>query len=135
MNIDDAIAALEQLEHDVVVAQLAAQRALLAEALSIAHELSSGTWSSAALRAADHPYARRHGAPRLDPAIINKQTGTFDSYWRIMGSVLINDSPIAGFLQFGTSVMFARPIALEIIARLELVGQKVAERAVSSVIR
>lgn len=97
-----------------------------------AMEWSSGPFSLAQLAKMDHPYAKRHGTPRLEAGIINTQTGAFKSDWATslptydgstVSARLYNDNEKADFLQFGTPTMFARPIG----KRLE---QFVAERAV-----
>lgn len=85
---------------------------------------SSGTASLALLRKADHPYARRHGSPRLAPGIINEQSGVFLSNWRREPIVpngdgiianIFNADPKAGYLEQRTpppskTKMFARPV-------------------------
>lgn len=68
---------------------------------------SRGPLTPADLRRLDHPYARRHG-PRLNPDIVNEQSGGFAGNWRqdgphvraggIEGSVY-NADPKAPFLE------------------------------------
>lgn len=60
----------------------AAEAESVAELVEHAEDLSSGPHSTAELRQMDHPLAKRHGYPRLDPTIINVQTGGFVSAWR-----------------------------------------------------
>lgn len=81
----------------------------------IAH--SSGTHTAAALRALDHPYARRHGAPQLDPDEVNVEGGEFRQGWRLSGpepipggtrTTVLNLDPKARFFVHGTTTMFAR---------------------------
>lgn len=84
-------------------------------ALETAVRMSSGPWSRADLAAADHPYATRHGAPRLDPGQINVQTGAFRSRWRgfklsRLHARIVNDDPKADMLASGTERMFPRPV-------------------------
>jgi len=87
--------------------------------LEEARRRSSGRYSLAELARMDHPYARRHGSPRLDASTINVQSGVFRSAWRsddprageapIAGRIF-NDSAVADYLDNGTRTMFARPI-------------------------
>lgn len=83
---------------------------------------SQGTKSYQDLADEDHPYATRHGSPQSDPGIINKHSGEFADAWQppdvmVLGDTLhgriINDSPVADFLNDGTTHMFARPIGPE----------------------
>lgn len=93
---------------------------------------SSGSYSLKELRKMDHPYARRHGRPRLAPGIINQQTGVFQSSWRqetsssngAMITTLWNADPKAGYLEQKTppptvTRMFARPITEVTMSGLE----------------
>jgi len=84
----------------------------------IAQKLSSGPYSSEELAAMDHPYARRHGAAQIDPAVINAQSGAFRRDWKtgqgdwVEGSLLTtveNDNRVAKFMH-GTKKMVPRPI-------------------------
>jgi hypothetical protein len=91
-----------------------------ARTATIARQRSLGPHSTATLAAMDHPYARRHGSPLLDPSVINVQSGDFLAGWeeapvraaggRISGGIY-NADPKADLLEGGTDVMFARPIA------------------------
>ena len=100
-----------------------AEQRTVDDALVIAEGLSSGPHSTADLRRMGHPYARRHGKPLLNPAIINAQTGTFRASWdgespRPDGdgltAAIFNTDPKAELLQSGTRTMFARPIDAQI---------------------
>lgn len=101
------------------------EAASAADALRIARLLSSGTFSSAALRRMGHPY--RHGGNPPSPAfIINRQSGRFYFGWRLVpprksggGLVtrVVNDSPQARMLLRGTRRMIARPIVAEVRRR------------------
>jgi hypothetical protein len=84
-----------------------------------ARNLSSGPFTSSQLAAMDHPFAVRHGSPRLDPGVINKQTGLFYRSWvadRVrlpdgsLSLVVRNRAPYAPYLEHGTSTAFARPL-------------------------
>jgi hypothetical protein len=106
---------LTELVDDLKAAKLSvkeeAARAVMAEAI----RLSSGTHTYAQLAAMDHPYARRHGSPRLDPSVINAHTELFKNSWKIRhesdGSMTVyNDAPYAQFLMTGTPTMFRRPV-------------------------
>lgn len=94
---------------------------------------SSGPYSLAELAAMDHPYARRHGTPLLDPSIVNDQTGGFRSRWRSpeiirfgpeVSGRIVNDADVADWLQNGTPTMVPRPIA----EAVEIYGQESVER-------
>lgn len=101
----------------------------LSDGISEAVRLSSGPYSSKQLARMDHPYAKRHGQPLLQPEyIINTQSGVFraswtrsnvfqsgDTYW----GFLSNYSGVADFLAKGTRFMFARPIDKILEIRME----------------
>lgn len=89
----------------------------------IARKWSDGRLSLKDLRRMGHPYARRHGTPRLNPAMINRQTGAFYNAWEPdpqadeWTAAIHNTDPKAElYLQPGTSRMFARPVDAEILA-------------------
>lgn len=107
-----------------------------------AYRWSSGPFSTKQLRRMDHPYARRHGSPRLSPRRINVQSGRFRSSWqstvRENGAgqrvELQNTDPKAEkYLQPGTPRMFARgidtAIAKEVFTRTEKRVERMIERA------
>ena len=91
--------------------------------LAEAQVMSQGPESLGALALADHPYARRHGFPMRDPAVINEQTGAFLRDWKTdpvetdqntVHGAIVNENPVADYLTqpYGApkSKMFARPI-------------------------
>ena len=89
---------------------------------------SSGTATTAQLRREDHPYARRHGRPRRNPALINVQSGVFLRGWQLEGPRLeqgaatlsaVNETPYARYLEHGTRTMFARPLVERVEAELK----------------
>ena len=98
---------------------------------------SSGPMTEAQRRAADYPYASRHGRfGKLsaitggDPSIINVGRGRFRGEWRVQDASattlpirasLVNNSDVAEFLVGGTRFMIVRPIdaATEEIMRRE----------------
>lgn len=102
-----------------------------------AREYSSGTVSSAQLRAEDHPYARRHGNPQRRPDLINRQSGQFVSAWAHdpaeaegdeISSSVFNVAPHARYLfdldasdfpDGGTERMFGRPVPERVASELE----------------
>lgn len=97
------------------------------EVFDRAVSMSSGPATYADLRKADYPFAVRHGRPLWDAWIINSHTGAFRQDWQIrkiddLESHVINDNPVADFLQFGTDVMFPRPIveAVETVTEFDL---------------
>jgi hypothetical protein len=88
---------------------------------------SAGTYSLADLADMDHPYAKRHGTPLLDPSTINIQSGRFISSWKQMPitssggaivGIIVNESVEADYLKDGTRYMFKRPIDVEVEAYL-----------------
>lgn len=82
--------------------------------IRLARERSSGPFSSARLASMDYPFAKRHGAPLLDPSIVNSQSGHFRAKWHAvrlgMGAQIVNDAQYADWLKHGTEYAFARPI-------------------------
>jgi len=92
-----------------------------------ARKLSSGAVSYQVMRRMDHPYARRHAGPKLNPAIINAHRGRFRAAWKRTMRVtpgrkggegitlkLFNDSDVARYMA-GTKKMVHRPIIREIV--------------------
>ena len=78
-------------------------------------KLSSGTLTraQAASEPLNHPFARKHGFARADPAIINVLTGRFRAGWKFkrLGPgryVVYNDSEVAKYLEPGTKGFKAR---------------------------
>ncbi len=106
---------LSELVQDLRSAKVKTEMEVAQDVLAEALRLSSGTLSYADLARMDHPYARRHGSPRMDPSVINAHTELFKQSWRIRreadGSLTIyNDAPYATFLMTGTRTMFRRPV-------------------------
>lgn len=107
---------------------------------ALAVRKSSGPFSSSALATMDHPYARRHGSPALDPSTINVQSGAFRASWKgavtfvgltVMRAEIVNDDPKADLLERGTRTMFARPIREEIEAQSEAIFTAAIEDAIN----
>lgn len=101
--------------------------------------LSSGGLTYAQLRAADHPYAVRHGEALVDPSVINRHNGGFYNRWQSptvassgdeLTGMLVNDSNVADFLQYGTSKMVPRPIK----ERLEQYAKQSTESRVTDAV-
>ena len=127
MTPEEAAKAIER-KAQAIRSELAwAQRKNAFALLQVARQYSEGPYSLAELRRMGHPYATRHPAAPLDPAIINRQTGRFAASWRLEevtagdGSMLrlTNDAPYAGFLKTGTRFMIARPIEEKIAVETE----------------
>lgn len=57
----------------------------LQEAKDLAEEATAGEYSQRELEQMDHPYARRHRRPLLDPDIINIDSGGVHEGWRVRG--------------------------------------------------
>ena len=119
MKPDAAARELKRQAARLVEELKAAERLSLLDAHSEAVRLSSGTLTEEDLRRLDHPYATRHGSPRLAPGIINAQSGEFRAGWVARGptqrgdvirSTVQNLAPVAKYLEKGTEVMFARPL-------------------------
>ena len=84
---------------------------------------SRGGLSPADLRRLDHPYARRHGSPLLDPSVVNRDRGDFEEGWTATeldpdgySEVVFNSDPKAEYLaqedpEPTSTTMFQRPIA------------------------
>lgn len=100
--------------------------------LETADRHSSGGLTERDLQDLDRPFAKRHGAPLLDPGEINERTGTFRGNWtpvepvqdgNDLASGLYNADPKAPYLEQPdggpNSSMFARPIDEKIIAEVE----------------
>lgn len=91
-------------------------------------ELSSGSLTPADLRRMDHPYAKRHGTPKLNPGIINAQSGDFRGAWErdavkpardgLTSGIFNTDPKAEKWLQPGTKFMVARPVDAEIEDRV-----------------
>lgn len=98
---------------------------------------SSGSFSYHTLRSVfDHPYATRHGEPKLDPSIINAHTGEVRDGWLVTLAIedgaqleISNDSYIYNaYLKEGTSKMFARgEIEDRVREEMEVVSQEIIE--------
>lgn len=102
-------------------------------ALQVADYRSSGTLTAQQLAQKpepDHPFARRHGTPKLDPGFINQRSGRFRASWRGIGPAVTPDGDVkaaavnidpkaALYLESGTDVMFNRPIADRVAAQVE----------------
>jgi hypothetical protein len=98
-----------------------------------AQVMSQGTASLGQLASEDHPYAKRHGFPLRNPAIINEQSGDFLRDWERSPAVRIGDNiesevgnfnPIADYLTqpdgSPKSKMFQRPIDQVVEAKMEV---------------
>ena len=86
---------------------LSAEAQTVREANAAAVQAASGPHSTAQLKAAGHPYARRAPNPAFDAAIVNVQSGRFRAAFRALASRLVsgvvkssvvNNSPEARFL-------------------------------------
>lgn len=98
-----------------------------ADAYDRALSMSSGPASYAQMREADYPYAKRHGSALWPPEIINEHEGAFKRAWQArridrFEAHIINDSPVADWLDQGTRYMVRRPIveAVEAITEFDL---------------
>lgn len=96
------------------------------DALAIAQELSSGTKTLSDRRKADYPFAKRHGAPKWVPWMINRGTGEFYADWHIQkgqvsgdGTLVVNYSEVASYLKDGTKYAFSRPLDEKVLERMD----------------
>lgn len=98
-----------------------AERANVQTVMRSAQDYSFGPYSSPELAAMKHPYAkrRRKGQARLDPGVINVQTGEFLFGWEDEGpeergdtifSQVFNETPHAEYLAKGALFMVALPL-------------------------
>lgn len=118
--------AFAQIERDILREMRWAANSGVTQALQDAKEASSGTHSTAELARMDHPYAKRHGAPKLPAEIINKQTGVFYAMWanRLtygsdMRVAVTNNDWKADLITGGNRFTFERPIDQLVAAALE----------------
>lgn len=139
MTIRDAIAEIEQIALQVEESGSLVVDELVERGVQIARERSSGTASEAQLRREDHPYARRHGAPRRDPSIINRHRGVFYAAWRSVSAFsagqIINDSDVANFMRDGTTYMFERPVGVAVEEDLAAVAPRIATDVLARLVR
>lgn len=114
MNINQGRAAIKAVGREIERRAKNAVQKTVNEGLKEAIWWSSGTLSSNQLRKMDHPFARRHGSPLIDPTRINVQSGEFIEAWQGthqgLKGLIINDSEHADQLKYGTERAFARPI-------------------------
>jgi hypothetical protein len=128
INIEDAARYFRTEQQRIRLDLRRAAAAAIQSGFEYAKRESSGPFSLSALAAMDHPYAKRHGSPMLDPGRINIQTGDFYRGWNnskpMAGDAIIlgriyNLDRVADFLKYGTRFMFARPIEQRVETFLE----------------
>ena len=119
MTPDEAADRLERAAADLRANLEEAESRNLQDLFETALRFSSGPLSTAELARMDHPYARRHGKAKEDPAVINRQSGAFLAAWQTEGPTwagddltgsLFNTDWKAPLLEAGTRYMFARPL-------------------------
>lgn len=121
MTYKQAAREVERIAKRGRVALGRAERKSAQYALKRAKDQSRGKVKTAALRKGRwHPYARRHPAPLLDPALINKQSGLFLASWGVKknaslfanGGIAFEIENTVSYAQFmkGTRTMHRRPI-------------------------
>lgn len=135
---------LRRIADELPEALETAEKASLLEGLDLAHQFSAGTLTPSDLSRLDHPYARRHGQPLLDPNVVNRQSGTFFSSWEIdgptmQGSALVSslfntDPKAAEWLEPGTSLMHPRHPQDHVAEILEPHRTARIERAIEDVL-
>lgn len=161
MTIREAQRLFERMEQQVDDAAERGFRKVLDRGLALARRQTSGRRSLSELRRRDHPYAKRHGSPLLDPAKVNSQSGDLLSRWfpagqfgastqvlgkgdkmpgRVLGSgardlrgAIVNDDPVTEYLE-GTTVMFRRPVAEAVEKKLEAEAESIVGKAIERVL-
>lgn len=114
MNPNDLARELSQMADRLEEEMQGVVRQSAVELHSLSQAQSSGGLQPADLARMDHPFARRHGGPQLNPDFVNRQTGAFYAGWQIedgadgYSASVSNADPKAGLLESGTWVMFAR---------------------------
>lgn len=92
-----------------------------------ARRFTSGSLLPKDLARMDHPYAMRHGTPRLNPGYLNIKTGAVFNAWVLqfrrttngrMAVVFNTDEIAREFLEPGTFRMFVRPVADQVMANV-----------------
>lgn len=134
MTPNEAARALERMARDLTRNVQDAERMSLLDLRDEAERFSGGPLQARDLARMDHPYARRHGSPRLNPDLVNQQdagedTGRFAASWvaegpevdgdELVSSLFNVDPKAAEFLEDGTDTMFPRrphEAALEVVA-------------------
>jgi len=114
----------------------------------LAKHLSSGQYSSAELAKMGHPYGKgfarviasgsrfgtvvtRGPIPYGNPAVINKQSGSFYNSWIVQRTadikgapaiMVVNTAPYASFLETGTYKMVKRPLDVALAQYINEIG-------------
>jgi hypothetical protein len=119
-DLKDLARDVRAFKGDLVKASERANKRTGEAALRLAKEMSSGLFKSPILASLNRPYAVINPGgpmPYGDPAIINKQSGTFFRSWHLRALpssmptlLLVNDAPYAKFLEFGTRFAVERPL-------------------------
>lgn len=120
-------AVLRAFGQDLIRRLSIAERLSLFDVRHEAEARSRGGASLKSLRRANHPYARRHGAMRLNPDVVNVQSGQLLGDWQVDPSRMIGGELTGSvynsleraryiwdessrFADGGTKYMFGRPI-------------------------
>lgn len=124
----EAATHLEGVASGLKKAVIDAEKKSVKQAWMLAVSYSVGPFSQSELTKMGHPYARRHGSPRLDPNILNIQTGKFAASWRfeeptesgdaIVAHLYNIDEKAGRFLERGTRYMFARQPHVKVAAAI-----------------
>lgn len=129
ITLADLPGILDAMAERVVPAVEEAHNHTLQQGMQEAVKISSGPYSTAQLRADNHPYAKRDPRPPLPAYIINAQTGEFLAAWGVndpqtvgdvTSSSLINNSPHGSYLRSGDkSLMIERPVEAHLTEVME----------------
>ena len=129
MTLAEGIARLDRMARALPAAMRGAEQENGQALLAAARQHSHGAFSSRMLAAMGHPYSRRHRRARLDPGVINIQSGRFAASWAllppalaggVMQTIVLNhDLPVADFLASGTRRMIARPLPEKVLGENE----------------
>lgn len=131
----------------LTAAVVSAENRTLTEAKYELEQASAGTLAPADLRRLDHPYAKRHGAARRNPAILNRKSGETARKWRKVASRAVrggtrgrvtNRSKAAQWIKRAgepASSQVERPVIARVRARILASRTRRLKAAVQSVLK
>ncbi|MCH8979446.1 MAG: hypothetical protein IH945_09445 [Armatimonadetes bacterium] len=144
-NVREVQRRFRELKKDINRAGARAANLAVREGKEFAKRRSSGPMTEAQRRAADWPYAKRHGPfgklsaiTAGNPGVINVGRGRFRGEWRTLDASattvpirasLINNSDVAAFLVEGTERAIARPIDVATEGVMQLEAERQARTA------
>lgn len=135
------------LEKRLTAAVIAAENRTLTQARYELEQASLGTLTPSDLRRLDHPYAKRHGRARRDPAILNRKSGETATAWRLRPSRkvsggtrgrVVNRSRAAQWIKRAgepASKQVVRPVIARVLRRIRGERQRRLRTAIQSVLK